>query len=251
MADESKSLPADMLLLQERRRRQAGQAPAAPAVPAAPVAPSPQSPQHEAPPRETFEDNEEDQLLDVSDVADEDSVAESETAAPGAAAIALFRPLDQVSVASLPWAGAVDHDSLQSAIVCCPIGPVRRGAGFFERTLPAVVPLTLDGVPHGEPALSVSVGADEVAALELASHRASRQAGLRLVRAAALPNSIVGAERAAAGAAAPALAAYRAAALVQAWHAALSASPSPELDRERDAAAVRLLSTLRALLGEA
>jgi hypothetical protein len=238
MADEERpQLPADMLLLQQRRRRQADRETIAPE-------PNPQ--------REPIEESEEDRLLEVAESVDQagQELTPDPASGAGQTAIALFRPLAQVSVATLPWAGAVDHEALQAAIACCPIGQPRRGAGFFERTLPAVVPPALDGVPR-EAALSVRVGADELAALDLASRRASRQAGLRLVRAAALPNAIVGADRAAAAAAAPALAAYRATALVHAWHAAFGTAAPQELDRERDAAAVRLLSTLRALLGEA
>ncbi len=238
MPDEEKPQPpADMLLLQQRRRRQADRETIAPE-------PNPQ--------REPIEESEEDRLLEVAEPVDQagQELTPDPASGAGQTAIALFRPLAQVSVATLPWAGAVDHEALQAAIACCPIGQPRRGAGFFERTLPAVVPLALDRVPRGEAALSVRVGADELAALDLASRRASRQAGLRLVRAAALPSAIVGADRAAAAAAAPALAAYRATALVHAWHAAFGTAPQ-ELDRERDAAAVRLLSTLRALLGEA
>ncbi|MBV8222768.1 MAG: hypothetical protein JO293_05365 [Candidatus Eremiobacteraeota bacterium] len=70
------------------------------------------------------------------------------------------------------------------------------------------------------------------------------------MRAAALPISIAGAEPASAGLAAAALSAYRTAALIHAWNAVFGAPAAGDLERDRDAAAVNLLSTLRGLLGE-
>jgi hypothetical protein len=66
-----------------------------------------------------------------------------------------------------------------------------------------------------------------------------------------LPDALVGAPAGAAYAASLALASYRGAALVAAWREIMGAPALAEVARDRDSAAVRLLSTLRALLGEA
>jgi hypothetical protein len=65
-----------------------------------------------------------------------------------------------------------------------------------------------------------------------------------------LPDRIAGALDDAVAAVSPLLAVYRRAALEHAWHEYLGQSSNAQLQRERDEAAVALLSTLRALLGE-
>ena len=77
-----------------------------------------------------------------------------------------------------------------------------------------------------------------------------RADGVALVRAAALPDSIVGADAATVSGASTVLSAYRRATLVHAWEIALCGSAAPDSARERDASAVQLLSMLRALVGE-
>jgi len=217
---DTRRIPADMLLL-EQRRRAAGAAAPAP-LPAAAEA---------------------DELLD--DALISQTTSASDEAPP---AFVLYRPLGQVSLAAQHWSSTVDHEALQTAIVCCPIG--RPSARPFEQSLVAVVPLALSAPPEGVPTLHVTLSADDVAAVEQGVRRTSRAAGLRLVRAAALPTGIAGAEPASTGLAAAALSAYRTAALIHAWNAALGAPAAADLERERDAAAVNLLSTLRGLLGE-
>jgi hypothetical protein len=218
---DTRRIPADMLLLAQRRRS---------AGPAA-------APPHAAAPAET------DDLLD-------DALITQTAGAPDEAppAFVLYRPLGQVSLAAQHWSSTVDHEALQTAIVCCPTG--RPATRPFEQSLVAVVPLSLSAPPEGVPTLHVTLSADDVVAVEQGMRRTSRAVGLRLVRAAALPTGIAGAEPASTGLATVALSAYRTAALIHAWNAALGAPVAADLERERDAAAVNLLSTLRGLLGE-
>jgi hypothetical protein len=229
-------VPADMLLLAERRRRMhlSGGTPQPPGHRSADERPSETSSAH-------FET---DELLD--DVL----IAESTEPTPATRpALVLYRPLGQVSLAAMHWASTIDHEALQTAIVCCPVG-TGAPSGVFEQSLVAVLPLMLPAKPEGVPTLHVTLSADDIAAVELAVRRTPRPTGLRLVRAAALPTGIAGAEPVSAGLAATALLAYRTAALIHAWNAVFGAAPAPDLERDRDAAAVNLLSTLRGLLGE-
>jgi hypothetical protein len=232
MSDQP-SLPADMLLLEERRRRMRLSTSAGPATDERFVAPEPSTGAFES-----------DELLDDA------LIAESAEPTPAARpALMLYRPLGQVSLAALHWTSTVDHEGLQTAIVCSSVGSAAPGS-IFEQSLLAVLPLTLPATPEGVPTLRVTLSADDIAAVEHAVRRAPRPVGLRLVRAAALPTGIEGAEPVSAGLAATALSAYRTAALIHAWNAAFGAPPAPDLERDRDAAAVNLLSTLRGLLGE-
>jgi hypothetical protein len=230
-------IPADMLLLAERRRRMRESPGMPPAADRSDVEGSvaPEAPSGSFASDELFDD-----VL----------IAEtSDAAAAERPARVLYRPLGQVSLAALHWTSTVDHEALQTAIVCCPVG-ASAAAGVFEQSLVAVLPLTLPAKPEGVPTLRVTLSADDIAAVEHAIRRTARPAGLRLVRAAALPTGIEGAEPVSAVLAATALSAYRTAALIHAWNAAFGAPPAPDLERDRDAAAVNLLSTLRGLLGE-
>ena len=227
--------PADMLLLRARQRQRRDVDRAVEFIrPARPSDASEPQPMADA----------DDELVD--------DVLLAETAAPLAAraALVLYRPLSQVSLAALHWSATVDHEALQTAIVCCPAG-TQTTTGAFEQSLVAVLPLVLSAEPVGVPTLHVMLAADDIAAVEHAARRASRPAWLRLIRAAALPTGIAGAELASAGLAATALTAYRTAALLHAWNAVLGAPSASDIERDRDAAAVNLLLTLRGLLGEA
>jgi len=227
-------VPADMLLLAERRRR----------MRESPAAPPP--PERAAPARPAVEPS----SADTDELLDDVLIAEtSEQAAAARPALVLYRPLGQVSLAALHWTSTVDHEALQTAIVCCPVGG-GAATGAFEQSLVAVLPLTLPAKPEGVPTLHVTLSADDIAAVEHGIRRTTRPTSLRLVRAAALPTGIEGAEPVSAVLAATALSAYRTAALIHAWNAAFGAPPAPDLERDRDAAAVNLLSTLRGLLGE-
>jgi len=112
------------------------------------------------------------------------------------------------------------------------------------------VNIALVQAPTDVAALFVTLDADEIALLGRAGVRRPGDHAVALARAAALPTSIVGANSAVADAAAPALVAYRRASLVSAWEVALRGAASSDAGRERDAAAIELLSTLRAVLGE-
>lgn len=231
-------VPADMLLLAERRRRMR-QSPGTlrPAID--------RSEAGEAATPESASAN-----FETDEMFDDVLIAEtSEPAVAARPALVLYRPLGHVSLAALHWTSTVDHEALQTAIVCCPVG-APGASGAFEQSLVAVLPMTLPAKPEGVPTLHVTLSADDIAAVEHAVRRTSRPAGLRLVRAAALPTGIAGAEPVSAALAATALSAYRTAALIHAWNAAFGAPPAPDLERDRDAAAVNLLSTLRGLLGE-
>jgi len=116
--------------------------------------------------------------------------------------------------------------------------------------LAAVMVIAPPDASGGEAALHVSLGDDETAALSRIGSRLPRAEALALIRAAALPSTIVRADAATVNAAAGVVSAYRHAALVHAWQAALCGSAPADTARERDAAAVRLISMLRALLGE-
>ena len=223
--------PADMLLLRQRQRRSRYGAAESRQATAPPVA----SPQPLAEPQDEF----------VEDAL----IPETEVTRETGAALVLYRPLSQVSLAALHWSATVDHEALQTAIVCCPAG-TQAAQGTFEQSLVAVLPMVLSAKPEGVPTLFVTLAADDISAVEHALRRSPRAAGLRLVRAAALPTGIAGADLASAGLASSALHAYRTAALLHAWNAVLGAPPAGDIERDRDAAAVNLLSTLRGLLGE-
>ncbi|HZV77981.1 MAG TPA: hypothetical protein VFF60_00075 [Candidatus Binatus sp.] len=227
---DTRRIPADMLLIAERRRRMGLPTPPPSEQPAQPAS---DHPQPGAPADEFYEDA---------------LIAETPSQPDLHPALTLFRPLAQVSLAAQHWSASVDHEALQSAIVCCPVS--RAATRPFEQSLIAVVPMALQAAPGGVATLHVTLSADDIAAVEQGMRRASRASGLRLVRAAALPTGIAGAEPASAGLAAPALAAYRHAALIHAWNAVFGAPAAVDLERDRDAAAVNLLSTLRGLLGE-
>ncbi len=158
-----------------------------------------------------------------------------------------YRPLITVTLARLAWSGTIDHALLHEAIACAPLDAAKRAPNIARRSgAPG-----LRSAPLGEPSLYVRLGDDDVVALERALESASAEIGDRLASAALLPDSLVGAPARAAYAASQALAGYRGAALVAAWREVMGAPALAEVTRDRDAAAVRLLSTMRALLGEA
>lgn len=158
-----------------------------------------------------------------------------------------YRPLITVTLARLAWSGTIDHVLLHEAIACAPLDAATRAPNIARR---AAVP-ALHNAPLGEPSLYVRLGEDDVVALERALETASAEIGDRLSSAALLPDSLLGAPARAAYAASQALAGYRSAALVAAWREVMGAPALAEVTRDRDSAAVRLLSTMRALLGEA
>ncbi|HKW44322.1 MAG TPA: hypothetical protein VJN22_01615 [Candidatus Eremiobacteraceae bacterium] len=158
-----------------------------------------------------------------------------------------YRPLSAVTLARLAWSGTIDHVLLHEAVGCAPLDPGMSAPNLVRCAAASAI----RGAPAAEPALYVGIGEDDVAALESALEGAEADCGSRLATAALLPEALIGAPARAEYAAAQALTAYRGAALVSAWREIMGAPDLPEVTRERDSAAVRLLSTLRALLGEA
>lgn len=163
------------------------------------------------------------------------------------AGVHCYRPLITVTLARLAWSGTIDHALLHEAIACAPLDAAARAPNIARRSAAP----GLRSAPLGEPSLYVRLGDDDVVALERALETASADNGDRLASAALLPDSLIGAPARAAYAASQALAGYRGAALVAAWREVMGAPALAEVTRDRDAAAVRLLSTMRALLGEA
>ena len=229
MSEQRPGPPADMLLLRERQRRLHAQT------------------QTQASPIKSGVLADDAVLLEPDALVDETAIADPQAGAAGS--IALFRPLTHVSLSRIAWSGAVDHETLQNALVCAP--PRDASGARAPSWLAAVSTFALERAPRDEPSLHVTLGADDAAVLARVGMRVAQADAMSLVRAAALPASIVGTDAVTVSAATGLLAGYRHASLVHAWQAALSGSASPDAARERDAAAVQLISVLRALLGEA
>ena len=134
-------------------------------------------------------------------VADEDAIIEEESGEHDLSASAIadhdrpqfqkgglycYRPLTTVTLAQLPWSGAIDHAVLHEAIVCAPFGAGTRAPNLVRC---AAAP-ELGRAPRGEPSLLVRLGDDDVAALELALGSVSADIGGRLASAALLPESL-------------------------------------------------------------
>jgi len=158
-----------------------------------------------------------------------------------------YRPLATVTLARLAWSGVIDHAVLHEAIACAPL----QAQGRAEHLIRSAAAPSLRTAPLREPSLFVRLGDDDVEVLERALESATADIGGRLASAALLPEALIGAPAGASYAASQALASYRSASLVSAWREILGATSLAEVARDRDSAAVRLLSTLRALLGEA
>jgi hypothetical protein len=238
MSNNERRLPADMLLLRERQRRLQSARNVGDAADHRPA--TPEAAYGEKPAGEEM-------LLEGDSIVVEPARAVSPDVPKSG--VGLYRPLAYVSLGGMAWSGTVDHEALQAAVVCAPV----RGSAGDERPpqwLAAVTTLALSAVPKDEPALHAQLGADDIVILSRIGTRLSREAAMRLVRASALPSTIVGADSATTGAAGAVLAAYRHAALVFAWQSALCGNAAGDATRERDASAVQLMSILRALLGE-
>jgi hypothetical protein len=193
-------------------------------------------------------------------VAEEDAFVEDEPAAriysratdpgrtqPQKGGLHCYRSLATVTLARLPWSGMIDHAVLHEAIACAPFD----AGGRAERLIRSAAAPALRSAPLGEPSLYVRLADDDVDVLERAIEGTTADIGSRLASAALLPDALVGAPAGAAYAASQALASYRGVALVSAWREVMGAPGIVEVALDRDSAAVRLLSTLRALLGEA
>jgi hypothetical protein len=215
-------VPADMLLLHERRRRLAGSTADRPS-------------ETEVASDEIFDPGE-DQLIET------ESVDEAHASADRSGDVTLRRPIAHVSLTQVGWSGPIDHDALSAALRC-----------YRQRAL-SLPGLGLDDAPF-----SMS---DDGAALEVTLRRTDldilsgiiandTRAGVApLVAAACLPDRLVGAQSSTRAVVSSVLAAYRRSSLSLAWHRYLRAAESAQSQRERDESAVAVLSTLRALLGE-
>jgi len=183
-------------------------------------------------------------------VSDDDQLIESEpldgqsSSVAASGDVVLRRPIAQVSLAKVSWSGPIDHDALQEALLCAPAGKadILERAGLFLDQ-----PFWHD---DGGAALEVTLRASDVDVLRTLASAGARLQTAPIIRAARLPERITGAEPATRHAVSGVLAAYRRSSLAHAWHAHLSPADSVQLHRERDEAAVAVLSTLRALLGE-
>jgi len=217
--------PADMLLMLERQRRLRSSSP--------PAAPAPS--------------HDEELLVEADEIVDEAELREPIDAAGGS--ISLYRPLALVTLTHMSWSGAVDHVALQNAIACSPM--VGAGTAAVPSWLAAVPTPALPSEPRDEPSFFVSLAPDEIAMLSRAGVRLSRADAAALMLASALPATIVGTGTASVSHVTSVFGTYRRAALVYAWQAGLCGHAGADAVRARDESAVQLLSTLRALLGEA
>lgn len=220
-------VPADMLLIAERRRRMAGSAPPGP------------------------EAVEEDLVAEEILIPDEDQLIETEAAvepSPARSAaqeLVLHRPMAYVSLTQMSWSGPIDHPALQTALRCYPLR-AREGAARLLAFEPPPFPA---GVVAGA-ALELTLRAGDVAMLPTIVAPGARAEASQLFSAVCVPEKLTGAEPNTVHAVSPVLAAYRRASLAHAWHAYVNSFENAQLHRERDEAAVAVLSTLRALLGE-
>ncbi len=220
MTSRRRPMPADMLLVAERRRRLAGSQ-------SLPIA------------SDEILGSEDDQLIPPDN-------ASGPFADARASEIVLYRPMAHVTLTQVGWSGPIDHAALQSALSCQPkdLALAQTRLGFLASVMAPAVPDVAGA------ALEVALADDDVAMMAgLASSRS--HAGVpELMRAALLPERLTAAEAMTMQAVSHVLAAYRNAALEDAWHRYLGGPQSAQLHRERDEAAVAVLSTLRALLGE-
>lgn len=191
-----------------------------------------------------------DEVSDEIFVSDDDQLIESEppegmsSIAEATGDVLLRRPMDQVSLAKVSWSGPIDHDALQEAMLCFPVDKrdvLERSGLFLDQ------PFWKD---DGSAALEVTLRASDLHVLHSLALAGAHVQTAPIIRAARLPERITGAEAATRQAVSAVLAAYRRSSLEHAWHAHLSRLDSVQLHRERDEAAVAVLSTLRALLGE-
>ncbi|MBV8262697.1 MAG: hypothetical protein JOY87_02615 [Candidatus Eremiobacteraeota bacterium] len=213
-------VPADMLLVNERRRRLA----AGIATPAR-TAPS--------------------DALDADDIfaTDEDQLVDEPQApaqpSPAHGAVVLRKPMSSVTLAHIGWSGPIDHELLQAALACQPVH--KRDAAAHAQLFGGQTS------PHDVgAALEVVLDQSEIAILS-ATGDAEPDA---LVRAAQLADRLTGEGVSASDIVSSVLAAYRRTALSCAWYERLGLKASAQALRERDETAVTMLSTLRALLGE-
>jgi len=219
---DDQHLPADMLLVRERQRRLRG-------------AGALEMPEHLAPAgdHEDVVSFDEDLLID--------EVASPPSIAPASGDVVLRRPISTISFAQVAWSGPIDHHALQSALACNPVRPddVARFPALFQHLGPLV--------QAGAPALGIVLSTDDVALL---AQEVSAREDSPLILAARLPEHLDTADPATDAVVSRVLSAYRHASLSCAWQTHFGASDVAQMQREREEAAVAVLSTLRALIGE-
>ena len=216
-------VPADMLLVHERRRRMSQTQSEVVAF------------AHAADPEEIFSPDE-DQLIEDEPLAATPLLASGD--------VVLRRPISQVSLMQVGWSGPVDHDALQSAIACQPVAA--SGADSYPELF-AGQPLAPS---NGDAALETTMHRADLAVLVQLARTGARSAAASVLLAAQLPDRLSGLEPATRAAVSAVLAGYRHASLSCAWCERLGQDTSVQAHRERDETAVAVLSTLRALLGE-
>ncbi len=224
MSSGSREVPADMLLIQERKRRM--NASASPSAPTAPRA---------APIVEEILVTDEDQLLETNTFHE---------AFASTGEVRLHRPLSQVTLMQIGWSGPIDHVALQAALACY----------LVEGTPDSDTLAALGGRSpwreQDEASFLVSLRPQEITVVRRLCQLDHATLGGPFVAATRLPDRLTGAESSTTVVVSSILAAYRRASIAHSWHSALASSESVQLHRERDEAAVAVLSTVRALLGE-
>jgi hypothetical protein len=161
-------------------------------------------------------------------VAEEDELVDTGAQAPKSddGAVVLWRPISEVHLGHITWSGPIDHFALQDALACRMSGPTPRGV-----------------------ALEVTLQASDLSVWNSLSSDGTDASVSVLGNALHLPERITGASSSTQHALNGVLCAYRRASFAYAWQVRFNAGLH-QFERERDEAAVVLLSTLRAVLGE-
>ncbi len=221
MSQQRRNLPADMLLLAARQKRTG--------MPA------------------------DERITEDILASDDDELVESGVNAFSSTALGgavLWRPIEDVRLGHVGWSGPIDHDLLQAALACFPADDSSRAA--TARLLPRThaVPAPPHSLRGHAAALEVTLSPADLSLCDAIGAGDWAVALPRILDALCLPERITGATVPAQPALNSVLAEYRHSSLACAWQLRLGAALDEQLRRERDEAAVALLSTLRAVLGE-
>ena len=221
MNQRRRNLPADMLLLAARRK-------------------SASMPQDE-------------RISDEILTSDDDELVESEvgvSSRAGLGGVVLRRFIEDVHLGHIGWSGPIDHDSLQAALACSPVDDASSAiaARFFPRTHGVLgPPQSLRGQAA---ALEATLSPADLSLCDAIANGGFESALPRILSALCLPERVTRATASTQHALNSVLVAYRYSSLACAWQLRPGAAVDEQLRRERDEAAVALLSTLRAVLGE-
>lgn len=170
--------------------------------------------------------SDEEVLFERDEIVQADDGRDAHSSATRSAA-SLRRSFAAVHFGSIEWSGKVDHAALQAALACTSQRDETDAEPYFQTTL--------------EP--------DDAAIIERSAIRLAPASAGAVAAAAALPNVFAGADAQTSVEASAALDAYRRASLVHAWQTALSGSANADVERERDSAAVQLMTLLREISG--